>query len=516
MERRHAAVLCAAVLVALVVHARAALNPCDDAYIIFRYVENVLAGQGAIYNPGERVFGISCPLYFVWLVAAKAALPSFSLEALASRGNVLFLSAAGMLASLLLRHLGAARWAATLGGVAVILGEPALRPSLGGMESPLYLTLSFGALLAIVHHRDTAAVLLASLATLTRPEGMLLLGVVLVALLLKPERSLQPLAGLAPLVLWGLWAWAAYGNPVPHSIVAKSRPLYPLPAGTALGSLSSQIGHWTIDGVLTLVWSLSGRAGRELSRWIYVWPGAVVTLWGLWQWWRWRGDDDRLRRLALPAYLVLLVVFYAVTNPLLQAWYTPLTYAPWVALMLGASLTRRPDDPVHGRLVRAGAASLLVSTLAASFVYYMVPSEQGLILHGAHSGRQVAQMRAYELAARWIGEHSQATDTVAAAEIGIVGRVLPRRILDACGLVSPQALPWIPAPPGERGAQLGSIPTGLIREERPEFVMMLPAFAERSLLVDPWFLGAYELVHEEPFLTGDPRYRAVLVYRRRT
>ncbi|TET83600.1 MAG: hypothetical protein E3J37_05110, partial [Anaerolineales bacterium] len=35
----------------------------DDAYITFRYAQNLLAGNGLVYNPGEAVLGTTTPIY---------------------------------------------------------------------------------------------------------------------------------------------------------------------------------------------------------------------------------------------------------------------------------------------------------------------------------------------------------------------------------------------------------------------------------------------------------------------
>jgi 4-amino-4-deoxy-L-arabinose transferase-like glycosyltransferase len=35
----------------------------DDAYITFRYAQNIIDGQGMVYNPGERVLGTTTPIY---------------------------------------------------------------------------------------------------------------------------------------------------------------------------------------------------------------------------------------------------------------------------------------------------------------------------------------------------------------------------------------------------------------------------------------------------------------------
>jgi hypothetical protein len=88
-------------------------------------------------------------------------------------------------------------------------------------------------------------------------------------------------------------------------------------------------------------------------------------------------------------------------------------------------------------------------------------------------------------------------------------------MLDACGLVTPEALAYLPIPYEQRGDQPGVISIDFVRGTRPDFVVTFPLFAERSLLSSPWFASSYEKVHEEPCLPDDPRHSAVLVFRRR-
>ena len=46
----------------------------DDAFITYRYAENLAGGLGFVYNAGERVYGTTTPL--LTLVLAGAAMPS--------------------------------------------------------------------------------------------------------------------------------------------------------------------------------------------------------------------------------------------------------------------------------------------------------------------------------------------------------------------------------------------------------------------------------------------------------
>ena len=117
-------VACCAVL-----WANAQMSPgfrVDDSYIVFRYSENLASGAGLVFNPGERVEGISTPLWAVLLAvfaAADADLAEVArwLSQLSAFGCLCLVfsavgratgsrSAAGFAALLLAVHMGFAMW----------------------------------------------------------------------------------------------------------------------------------------------------------------------------------------------------------------------------------------------------------------------------------------------------------------------------------------------------------------------------------------------------------------------
>ena len=521
-ERLALIVLAAAIVASSLVHLAAPVGPFDDAFITFRYVENIVAGRGAVYNTGERVFGVSCPLYAGWLTLLKLAIPSIPLPVLAVRGNMLLLGVAAILVFLYLRCLGLPALACSLAAAAVALSAGILRASLGAMESPMFLALLFGALLACLRGYGTTAVTLASLSALTRPEGLLVVAVVLVASLGRPvvsARTLTTLMGLAPLVFWILGATLYYGTPVPHSVLAKARPLYPLAPGAAFFFLLEETGRWVITGVVMIVVAIGrslgviARAGNPFTPFIFKIAGAGLMTWLVYRWSRRGSGRLTAAAMALPIYLAAITVFYAVTNPLLLTWYLPLVQAPLLVAVVAqwTPSERRGRAPSLALLI---IPTLMLTTAAASS-FHQVLMAPSMLRHGANRPRELLQLDTYARTAAWIGKNSLPTESVAAPEIGVLGYLLDRRILDACGLVTPEALPFLPVPPGQRGGRLGPISVEFITATRPDLVATLPAFAERSLLVSPWFEDAYELVHEEPFIESEPLYRAVLVFRRR-
>ncbi len=51
------------VIIALTARFLPGTRTIDDAYITYRYSQNILEGHGLVYNPGERVLGTTTPLY---------------------------------------------------------------------------------------------------------------------------------------------------------------------------------------------------------------------------------------------------------------------------------------------------------------------------------------------------------------------------------------------------------------------------------------------------------------------
>ena len=517
-------------------HLMAPVSPYDDAYITYRYVQNIELGRGPVFNQGEQVLGVSCPLYMGWLAGLREILPGISIPALSARGNAVLLAASALLAILFMRALGFRLASALVGGASVASCEWALRSSIGGMESSLYLTLMLAALLALTSRHDMVAVLLASLATLTRPEGVLLVLVALVICFLDRPGKSPPwrlLLGLIPLAAWGLWATMYYGTPVPHSVIAKARPLYPLAQFSALDALLAHGGRWLLGSLLALDKASLNLSG--VSGWGQVWRGVqaqealaqwstmrfviqiahvAFTGWALARWWRPITSAGLPRRLALPACVVLLTMFYAFSNPLLLAWYMPLIQVPWLILVLGACLAPGRSGRASG-VWRAAAVTMVISTAITGLLYALVIPGRSLIVEGAADYRTTAKFEAYKRAAAWLEKRSAASASVAAAEIGIIGYMLDRRILDACALVTPEALPFIPPKPEERGRQLGPIPTGFIVATKPDYVITLPSFIELTLLKSSWFGSNYQLVHEEPYRVNEPMLKSVMIFQRR-
>ncbi len=137
----------------------------DDAFVTFRYVDNLYDGNGFVYNAEERVEGFTHPLWALMLVPLKLFLSLPSASLLLGIGSFLFL-----LNYMIDKNLG---------GVAVLLVScfDFVIWSTSGLETMFFATLLFLAYMLYMdkeYHKMAWALLLA---TLTRPDGLIFLGV---------------------------------------------------------------------------------------------------------------------------------------------------------------------------------------------------------------------------------------------------------------------------------------------------------------------------------------------------
>ena len=220
---------------------------CDDAFISFRYVRNLLAGHGLVFNPGEYVEGYSNFLWVLELAAVwgvlgvppEQAAPWLSAACTAATVGALLWWVARLPH---LQHRGMTAWMAL--GLLCSSATFAVWTSGGGLETRQFTLFIVLAVVCLSLYRDSrrgllAAALSLAAAALTRPEGPLIaaccFGWFAVQRMadtgrLNPDwRRLLYLA-VPFVVLVGahfLWRYAYYGEWLPNTYYAKHvRPWY--------------------------------------------------------------------------------------------------------------------------------------------------------------------------------------------------------------------------------------------------------------------------------------------------
>lgn len=211
------------------------VDAIDDAYISLRYARNLVRGEGLVFNPGEFVQGYT---NFLW-VMVQALLLKLGLPAIPAGCALGGMAGAAVVALTALwssRRLAPGLVAAAVAPVLLVSNLGLVMWSMRGLETGLFTLLVLAGALIYLRQPPTAPLslwmgFLFALAALTRPEGVLILGLTLThmvgARLLSRRRILQqadfPALALFAGVLAAYAGWAAfyYGDILPNTFHAK-------------------------------------------------------------------------------------------------------------------------------------------------------------------------------------------------------------------------------------------------------------------------------------------------------
>ncbi|MEJ2012866.1 MAG: hypothetical protein P8X64_11680 [Anaerolineales bacterium] len=470
----------------------------DDAYITFRYARNLITGAGLVYNPGEWVLGTTTPLYAGLLAllgipfgGSQASFPYLSLGV-----N----SLADAMSCYLLIRLGRrldSPFAGILTSLYWALSPMSVTFSIGGMETSFFILLMLGTLYLETSNRPILAAFLGGLSLLTRPDALLFLAPLALERLRDwwaktPNRpSLAELAAfLLPVIPWGVVATLAYGQPLPHSILAKVSA-YQLPSEAAFVRLLQNYATPFMGNLLF------GRIWIGIG--LLLLPALSIAGWL-------RVIRKRINLWPIAAYPWIYLAAFSIANPLIFRWYLspPLpVYVMGITLGL-EGLTRNQ----RARPIRMALAALIVVFILNAWT--LRPD------HGpARPAPKMAYIKLEELyiqVAQDLQGELKDGDVIAAGDIGALGYYTDARILDTVGLVSPVTLEYFPIPASLYTINY-AVPPKLILDEKPDYVVILEAYGREGLLRDQTFSREYRLLESIPTDTYGSRAMLVFKYR---
>ncbi len=296
-----------AALVALFVYHSVSLDfTQDDAYISYRYVENFVEGHGLVFNYGERVEGYT---NFLWIMLLSlASLAGLPIIHVSKYVGVACGAGTLVIAFLIAREFSDhKRWYLSLIPPAFLAVNGALAYwVIGGLETGLFVFLFSLAVLA-EFRRPSLTPFTLVLATLTRPEGGLLFGIVLLYRWLVVRRPLGSLAAytgiyIGLLVPYAVFKLVYFGDLLPNPFYAKT--------GMSLEYLSSGFEyfwkfayHYGLFGLflLTPLPFVKRLPGRVWLLWLalLIYTGYVIMV---------GGDVLKAHRFFLP----ILPIFFAI------------------------------------------------------------------------------------------------------------------------------------------------------------------------------------------------------------
>ena len=428
----------------------------DDAYIFMRYVANFGAGQGLVYNPGVRVIGYTSPLFVLTVSGLHFILRALPLDGLISLLNTTLFVALVLVAALARERMGRSAAFPLL----LVFYFPYLDASMNGMETMLFVTCIVASVISLTCGKTDLGLVLAMLAALTRPEGILLLGCV-IAVLLWARPAKIPAGGIAVsallAALWLSFCFAYYGTVVPHSMLAKATPLAggqgqtggPLDTYVLLAMGFSSVSFDKLPDAVRLVLYVLGVASM---------PVVVLALLSFLR--------QRDAWAVFPAFFLCVWVFYGIGKPVsIWSWYTIPTSIAFAASLLPWLLARFPlaQSPARRLGLEAAVALFCLATIAVGLPQ-RVQGERGMT-------------------ARLFDEADYVKATIPQArslmvgDIGIVGYKTGLRIVDLAGLVSPEVF--------RKGTDGQKLSFGaLVQADQPDVLLMREDPRETDTILD--------------------------------
>ncbi len=204
----------------------------EDAYITFRYAQNIADGNGPVFNTGERIEGYA---NFLWMIAIALPKAAFGADI---ETSAIVLGILATLGAVLLAHVtvnrvvaraaGESRPAYGVAAAVLVAGAGGLAAYGGsGTETPLFVLLLFGVFAALAARRPVVAGVLVAFAMMTRPSGTLLAVLVGCWLVIAALRGRYTwwspagwlLGGLVFAVPWTAWRVTYYDHVLPSSVV---------------------------------------------------------------------------------------------------------------------------------------------------------------------------------------------------------------------------------------------------------------------------------------------------------
>jgi len=463
----------------------------DDAYITFRYARNLIEGQGLVYNPGERVLGTTTPLFSLIMagfgIVGGEQTPYPWLALVVS-------AAADCLTCLLLLHLGRITSFEKAGLAAAFIW--AIHPyavtfAIGGMETSLFVFLLMASGTAHAEKRRIPAALCASLAFITRPDAAILIGCLVLdrlwGILRRKEEwpaFTEWLALLLPAAGWYAFAWLYYGSPLPHSITAKMAA-YRLGENAAFIRLVQHYAQPFMGNRLT------GPIGIGLG--LVFFPVFFML-----------GARPFLKKLPAAWPLVLYpwvyLVVFSLPNPLIFRWYlTP--PLPMLMLVILIGIERIINGLAF--LQKSPGRQKLVSIVCLFLLpFCSIASEWGAVPD--HGNRTPCPDMVwtkledlYSQAADVVLQDYHPGDVVAAGDVGVLGWKTRAPILDLVGLNSPVTGKYYPLPAEDYVINY-AVPSDLILDEKPAYVVILEVYGRLTLLKDERFGAQYHLLEKIP------------------
>ncbi|MHA2428681.1 MAG: hypothetical protein ACXADB_11725 [Candidatus Hermodarchaeia archaeon] len=414
----------------------------DDPFITYRYAVNLANGDGFVYNIGEDVLSTTSPLFSLLLALFRAI--SISIPETAILIGVVSLTLGG----LCLWNLGQVWGKKGISWIGILVYPifPLLLQTLGS-ETPLFLLFSMSAYYFHSQKRHSLSFTFGAFALLTRPEGALVIGILLIAHVLdrKAFPRIPLLITLLTSLPWLIFATLNFGSPIPVTLAAKQH-----------------------QGLLTISERFLPRL-LTLANWGYVqrWSYWVILLMALIGFLRIRAQEKDI------LYFLLWPILHSLSLGILGVsgffWY----YAPLVPglLVITGSGIEYSASFFHAIFKKKEIRSSILSAFIAVILF--IPSLSHAITTKQNPDKRLAIYRAI---GEWIETNTESDDEIGTLEVGIIGYYSNRRMIDFSGVIQPEIAEQLTP-----NSNYQEVAEWAIKKYKPDYVILSAVWASQLM-----------------------------------
>lgn len=387
----------------------------DDAYITFRFADQLASGNGFVFNNGEPIYGTTTP-FFALLLAGWHLLTHADVPTGATLANLTASLATLLFTWRALRNLGTSpiQQLYVIGMLAFCYR--AVVAETKGMETAWVVCFMAASWWAATSGRAALAGLFCGLLLWTRPDTFLWI----FALTLVTSRTGLHQAGQILLVCtltylpWFLFASWYFGSPIPHTITAKwvaYVQFNPSPFSEQALLVLNSLSPFSLFPVLNI----------NLMSWL------TVLLCG------WHG----LRNIKLTWFNILpiFIVLEALRLAITKATFFPHYVYPalWATLlMLGLSL-----GALHQVIFQKSRWLAVAFCLVPLFMFSINATIYTENIRVATQVQTTKHAGALTAIGQWLKQHAAPNASVLLEPLGYIGYYAERRMIDEAGLISP-------------------------------------------------------------------------------
>lgn len=399
--------------------------PLDDGWIHQTYARNWAETGQLAYVVGQPSAGSTAPLW-TWLISFAYRWqidPLVWTYTLGAASLALTAWLAQRLAARLVPQRPAVAWAA---GLVVALDWHLIWAAASGMETALFCALALWVIDQVQARSSSGLIgVCGGLLILTRPEGMILIGLAAIVLLTRSDRgglraAIKLTIALLITVAPGLWFnWQAGGALLPNTFYAKQSEYAVLTSSAAiwLAAIGQLLLAPLAGGLFLLM--------PGLLVWLIRRPGARLSEvdWSRWLPLAWIFAHTAVYALRLPVhyqhgrYLIPIIPVLAIYG------------VAGVARLLECRAARGRGGRALGQVWVSSIALIAIGSVPLGAAAYttdvsIIDDEMVAVAH-------------------WLTLNTAPDAVIAAHDIGAIGYFARRPLLDLAGLISPEVIPFI-------------------------------------------------------------------------